>query len=83
MVFQDAEDEEMVMGPDGTMVPKDPKDKTEQGKGLNTSTVSGGVMGYSTKQERRPVKVTPSLEMLQQSRQMKANRDVEDEFAKM
>ena len=40
-------------------------------------------MGYKQNPDKKPVKVTPSLEILQASRQNKAVRDVEDEFAKM
>ena len=38
---------------------------------------------YKTNAERRPVKVTPSLEFLQASRKKKTERDVEDEFARL
>ena len=75
----------MIEGPDGQLIPKDPKDKqdpTKPGQTLNTSSASAGVGMYKTNADKRPVKVTPSIEFLQASRKKKTERDVEDEFAK-
>ena len=89
------EDIEMVPGPDGKLIPlldkdgnpvlKDPKDKdklNKSGTGLNTSGLSGGYQKQIDR-DKKPVKMTPSLGILQESRQRKTERDVEDEFAKL
>ena len=60
------------------------KEGQEAGKGqLNTSNLSGGGGGYKPVVERRPVKQTASLAMLQGSRASRVEREVEDEFKQM
>lgn len=52
----------------------------------NAQTSSPGAPaggGFKSSAERRPVKVTPSLHMLQASRANRAEREVEDEFKQM
>ena len=51
---------------------------------LNVSNLSGGQKAYTGHpMDSRPVKMTASLQVLQESRATKAENDVEEEFAKM
>lgn len=49
---------------------------------LNQSNISGG-MGGKVAADRRPVKMNASMNMLQNSRQQRAERDVDEEFRQM